>query len=218
MPISSSSPLEKISNINTTTNTNNLWEILSFYSPTFLTLGIFIMSIFTASVDKYVLYIFWVFIATILRMGVMWKFGDEKILPTICQTGKTLPFSTPTYSTYIMIFTLTYFVLPMILMNKNTGNNSVNYGAIMFFVAYILYDLFMKMQLKCISSLFTATVASDVIGGMLLGVIVGVLLYSSPLKNKLFINEITSNDTVCSRPSEQQFKCKVYKNGELVQN
>ncbi len=195
-------------------------EILSFYSPVFLTLGILIMSIFTSSMDKYVLYIFWVFVVTILRMGVIWKFAKENTttLPTICNTGNILPFTTPTYSTYLLMFTLGYFTLPMVLMNKNTGNNSVNYGAIMFFVTYILYDLFIKKQLMCIPSLFTAAVASDAIGGAALGVLIGVLIYSSPLKNKLFINQITSNNTVCSRPTEQQFKCKVYKNGELVAN
>lgn len=198
-----------------------IWETLSFYSPAFLTLGILIMSIFTSSIDKYLLYIFWIFVVTVLRMGVIWKFGNETSLtpvPSICDSGKIFPFATPTYSTYIMTFTLAYFILPMVLMNNKTGNNSVNYGAIMFFIFYILYDLFVKFRLKCIPSLLTVAVASDMIGGATLGVLIGILLYSSPFKNKLFINEITSNDSVCSMPTDQQFKCKVYKNGELVKN
>ena len=32
----------------------------------------------------------------------------------------------------------------------------------------------------------------------------------------LFINELTSNKEVCTRPSKQQFKCKVYKDGTLI--
>jgi hypothetical protein len=41
-------------------------------------------------------------------------------------------------------------------------------------------------------------------------------MYGSNLKGYLFINEINNNKEVCSMPSKQQFKCSVYKNGELV--
>jgi hypothetical protein len=43
----------------------------------------------------------------------------------------------------------------------------------------------------------------------------GLLLMTS-LKNKLFINQTSGNNQVCSMPSKQKFKCSVYKNGEIV--
>jgi hypothetical protein len=42
------------------------------------------------------------------------------------------------------------------------------------------------------------------------------MIYFSPMNNYLFMNEIYTNGQVCSMPSKQQFKCSVYKNGELV--
>ena len=35
-------------------------------------------------------------------------------------------------------------------------------------------------------------------------------------KEFLYFNELGSNNVVCKRPSEQTFKCSVYKNGELI--
>ena len=43
-------------------------------------------------------------------------------------------------------------------------------------------------------------------------------MYGTELKGYLYINEINSNKEVCSMPSKQQFKCKVYKDGALVGN
>ena len=34
----------------------------------------------------------------------------------------------------------------------------------------------------------------------------------------LFFNEVSSNKDICYQPSEQTFKCNVYKDGELVGN
>ena len=50
------------------------------------------------------------------------------------------------------------------------------------------------------------------------GVIAGLIMYGSELKSYLYINEINTNKEVCSMPSKQQFKCKVYKDGTLVGN
>jgi hypothetical protein len=41
-------------------------------------------------------------------------------------------------------------------------------------------------------------------------------MYGSKFNNYLYINEINTNKEVCSMPTKQQFKCSVYKNGELV--
>jgi hypothetical protein len=57
----------------------------------------------------------------------------------------------------------------------------------------------------------------DILSGIFLGAIVaGPIMYGSKLNNYLYINEVNSNKEVCSMPTKQQFKCSVYKNGELV--
>jgi hypothetical protein len=64
---------------------------------------------------------------------------------------------------------------------------------------------------------FSSIVIGNVLIGIFLGgVIAGLIMYGSNLKSYLYINEVNTNKEVCTMPSKQQFKCSVYKNGELV--
>ena len=59
-----------------------------------------------------------------------------------------------------------------------------------------------------------------VVSGGLIGYVLGVIYYTllkgTGNQKLLYLNELQSNNVVCSKPSEQQFKCAVYKNGELI--
>ena len=67
------------------------------------------------------------------------------------------------------------------------------------------------------SGIMSQIVIGDVLSGIFLGgVIAGLIMYGTSLKGYLYINEINSNKEVCSMPSKQQFKCKVFKDGTLV--
>ena len=79
-------------------------------------------------------------------------------------------------------------------------------------------DLFIKNQLNCIK-LFSSLVLGDILSGLCLGAVIsGIIMYGSTLKSYLYINEINSNKEVCSMPSKQQFKCRVFKDGTLIGN
>jgi hypothetical protein len=41
-------------------------------------------------------------------------------------------------------------------------------------------------------------------------------MYYTGGQNLLFTTDTPSNKVACYRPSKQQFKCSVYKNGELI--
>ena len=60
-----------------------------------------------------------------------------------------------------------------------------------------------------------------VLGGSL-GLFFGLLFYNLLIitdnRDLLFFNEFISNEVMCSKPTQQNFKCAVYKNGELIQN
>jgi hypothetical protein len=121
-----------------------------------------------------------------------------------------------TYSTYILTFTMMYFIFPMIMVSKQSNSNSMNYGVIALFAAYITLDLFIKKSYLCISGFFSSLVLINILAGMFLGVCVSLMMYSTQLKEYLYINEVNSNREVCSMPSKQTYRCNVYKNGELV--
>jgi hypothetical protein len=198
----------------------NLLYSLSFYSPIITIISVLLFSIFTGSLVKATWYYLWIFVITFLRIILFKATGySDQSIPDICSTGLTEIFipKDVSYSTYLLSFTLMYFFLPMVLVSKQSNVNVINYGVLGFFIAYIVLDLFIKNTLHCIPSFFSKLVLGNIVSGLFLGgVIAGIFMYGSNLKGYLFINEINNNKEVCSMPSKQQFKCSVYKNGELV--
>ena len=79
--------------------------------------------------------------------------------------------------------------------------------------------MFVKKSLSCINGFLSKPVLISLLGGLFLGSLIsGILMYGTTLKKYLYINEVNSNKEVCSMPSKQQFKCRLYRNGELVGN
>jgi hypothetical protein len=179
---------------------------------------------FTATMEKAFVFFMWIFVITFLRIIVFKGIGtksQENKIPDVCLTGLTQIFIPKdiTYSTYILSFTLMYFLMPMIMLSSQSNTNAINYGVLAFFITYIALDLSIKKSLSCIPALFSNLVIGDILSGVFLGSIIsGLIMYGTTLKSYLYINEINSNKEVCSMPSKQQFKCRVFKNGELVGN
>jgi hypothetical protein len=181
---------------------------------------------FTATMEKAFVFFVWIFIITFLRIIIFKGLDATKSsqssvteIPNICMTGLTQIFipQDVTYSTYILTFTLMYFLMPMIMLSKQNNINAINYGVLAFFISYIALDLFIKRSLMCIPSFMSSLVIGNILSGLFLGgVIAGLIMYGSTLKPYLYINEVNNNKEVCSMPSKQQFKCRLFKNGELV--
>jgi hypothetical protein len=131
-----------------------------------------------------------------------------KYANNICASSEFLPYDNSTYSIFVLLFTFFYLAMPMFI------SNNINYILITFFCIYITFDILVKLVNGCIIS--KLDIIGNFIGGAGLGAAISALLYSSPVKEYLFINETSNNKQVCSMPSKQTFKCSVYKNGELV--
>jgi len=192
-------------------NVMNIFTSLSFYSPLIILSSVFIFSMFTGTMVKFGWYLLWCFVLTSLRW-ILYKPTSES-MNAICDTFIPKDY---TYSTYILTFTMMYFIFPMIMVSKQSGTNSMNYGVIALFVAYILLDLFIKKSYLCISGFLSSLVLTNVLSGMFLGVCITLMMYTTELKTYLYMNEVNSNREVCSMPSNQTYRCNVYKNGELV--
>jgi hypothetical protein len=210
-------------------NTMNIFYSLSFYSPIIICVSIVLFSMFTVTMNKALFFFGWVFGITFLRI-IVFKAGDiadinipdiNKEIPEICSTGLSEIFipKDVLYSTYLLTFTMMYFMVPMFMISVQNNVNIINYGVLAFFICYIGIDIFIKNKLLCIPGNFSKNVLGNIFSGMFLGgVIAGLIMYGTQLKVYLYINEINSNKEVCSMPSKQQFKCKVYKDGTLVGN
>ncbi len=218
----SSSSTNQLQNV-VVNNTLNIFHSLSFYSPIIICFSIILFSMFTATMEKAFVFFVWIFIITFLRIIAFKGMSSNKEqvveLPPICLTGLSQLFipKDVTYSTYILVFTMMYFIVPMIMVSKQNNINAFNYGVLAFFIAYIALDLFVKQSLSCIPRLFSSLVIGNILSGLFLGgVIAGLIMYGTNLKTYLYINEVNSNKEICSTPSNQTFRCKVYKDGSLI--
>jgi len=194
---------------------------LSFYAPLIVCISMLVLSVFTSTLSKLGYYFLWIFVITCVRMLVFNGIGmnNNVNLPEKCSTGIMFIPQDITYSTYILCFTLMYLLMPMIILTNQAKVNVINYSVLGFFIFYIIFDLGIKYTLSCIGSLFSGLIICDILSGLFLGAIIsGPLMFGSNLKKYLYINEINTNKEVCSLPSKQQFKCKLFRNGELVGN
>lgn len=190
----------------------NIISSLSFYSPLIILSSVFIFSMFTVTIGKFGWFLLWCFVITCLRW-IVYKPLSTLDPTNICNTFIPNDYS---YSTYILTFTMMYFILPMIMISSQSKTNAMNYGVLGLFIGYIILDLFVKKSLLCIPAFFSSIVLTNILAGLFLGSIISLGMYSTTLKQYLYINEINSNQEVCSMPSKQQFKCNVFRNGQLV--
>ena len=206
-------------------STMNILNSLSFYSPIIICVSIVVFSMFTSTMEKAFVFFIWIFIITFIRIIAFKGFKTNQDfvsneIPNICLTGLSQLFipKDVTYSIYVLTFTMMYLFTPMLMVSKQHNVNIINYGILGFFLAYLALDLGVKYQLKCIK-IVSSLVIGDVLSGLFLGgVISGIIMYGSTLKSYLYINEINANKEVCSMPSKQQFKCRVFKDGTLIGN
>jgi hypothetical protein len=190
---------------------------LVFYSPIIVTISIFLFSLFSGDINKSLYFLFLVFVITSLRSTLFYIFSKTpSSVPSVCETGSFFPYTNLTYSTYFMCFTMAYLMTPLKMISGETRMDSMNYYMLLFFIPVILYDLMVKKNLACIPSLWTLIVWLDLLGGLMLGAVVGLITYNSSLRNLLFTNLSSQGANTCSKPANQQMKCRVYKNGQVI--
>ncbi|MBI96545.1 hypothetical protein CL656_05315 [bacterium] len=115
----------------------------------------------------------------------------------------------PSYNSVIIAFTFAYLVGPMMI------NNTINYLLIIFLFIILVIDSSARVTNNC-------TNAIGVVFGIILGLLIGgfyvMLLNSAGYNDLLYNDDFVSNKVACTKPSKQQFKCAVYRNGELLRN
>ena len=105
-------------------------------------------------------------------------------------------------------------VVPMIILTSMNKTNMMNYLVVSFFIAYIIFDSWIKYSLNCI--IYDMALVGDFLAGGLFGSLIALLLFYSDKISLMFINELNSNKEVCSVPSKQQFRCSLMKDGQIV--
>jgi|LauGreDrversion4_2_1035121.scaffolds.fasta_scaffold110024_3 hypothetical protein len=108
-------------------------------------------------------------------------------------------------SAFIIMFTLIYLIMSM------TTTNDWNYWVITLFVTLYLVDVVYSKHFIPLYGRFIGT---------MLGAVYGIICYFIAKKiapdKLLYFTVDASNRKYCSRPKKQQFKCFVYKGGQLI--
>lgn len=117
-------------------------------------------------------------------------------------------YDSPSFSSAVLSFSATYLIYPMVI------NNQHNVGLLVVSIVLVLINAVTEFLYKC-SGLFGITL------GILLGIIVALLYYSLLMSSDYsrqytFFTDSISNNIQCSKPGTQNFKCKLYKNGEAI--
>ena len=191
----------------------NIFQFGAFITPFLLGFFLILSSIFNQDLKGYV-YLAGVLISSMINILLrnVIRSGMASDAAPICSlikfdflTGDN--FNSPNISSSFLAFTLAYLLLPMFY------NNQMNYIVLIFLVSLFVLDTITKLTNKC----------TDITGisvGALVGFIMGAIWFSLFLSgghsSLLYFNELVSNNTVCSRPSNQTFKCSVYKGGQLI--
>lgn len=109
-------------------------------------------------------------------------------------------------STFFIIFTLMYLMIPMY------NNNDWNYYVIFGFLAMFAIDSIYKLQ----HGIKNIGVVLGAVTGAFFSLLCCFIIYQAGGDKLLYYNTISSNNVYCSKPKKQQFKCYVYKNGEII--
>lgn len=110
-------------------------------------------------------------------------------------------------STFLIVFTMTYLILPM------QSNQDWNYYAIVGFLGIFALDTIVQLRLTCAEK-------SGIFSGTVIGIMYSMICYFTIKQaggdKLLYFNTVSSNNVYCSKPKKQTFKCYVYKNGEII--
>jgi len=189
----------------------NLALFISFMSPFLVVFFILMYSIITSQVVKGLIYISGILIVTYLNYilkNTLKSKQDENaspfcnILPTPFTVKDTNTiFNSPSLNSTLIGFTSGLIIFPMF------ANNEYNAGLLTFFIVLLLINGVVELHGLC-------TGVSGVLLGSIIGIILGILyyllIYYSGNKDLAYFTQLSSNNTQCSKPSKQKFRCTAY--------
>ena len=200
-----------------TMSLTNIIEYISFSAPLLVVFFITLLSIAQNSLEKGIIFNMGIVILSsiVLLLKNVIKNKQSIFASPFCNilpapfTVKDIGviYNAPSLSGAILSFSSTYLIYPMVI------NNQHNYSLLVFLIAITGINIVTEYNQKC----------SDIMGlvlGLLVGIFFGLLyytlLYISTSSKFVYFADTISNNVQCSKPTNQQFKCQVYRNGEVI--
>jgi len=187
----------------------NIIVYLSFFSPIILAISVTGLSFIFQNFKGFI-YLGFLIGCCVVRNYIYMMSGANPVANdgTICTSIQYSKYGNATFSAFVFAFTIMYFSLPMF------SNNVVNYWVFISLIVYFLLDMFIKLYKGCIGKF--GDLFLNILMGLASSSLIIILMYLGGSGKYLFFNEVSSTADVCYQPTNQTFKCSVYKNGELV--
>lgn len=204
---------ENISSLDTQ-NITSKKSFLDSFQFSHIFLGLFFMSISIINKDlRGLIWITGALFSTIitqifLKIIGKTKEGDMKECKGVLPIDKN-----PALSSNIITYTLSYLLFPMLKIDKL--NMQIVIGLLLLF-SLNGYKKLTAPQPHCRSGAMELIFVG--ISGFIIGYLWYKLLLNNNLDRLLYFSEFISDNSVCTKPRKTQFKCNVYKNGELITN
>lgn len=190
---------------------SNILELTSALSPLLVTFLLVMISLFNQNV-KGLIYLGGILVTSIVNLIAGFtlgqhKYSDASVMCDFIGLPYLTNFNVPSSSTMFHAFTLAYLLFPMY------DTKQVNPLLVTILALFLVIDATSKVKNRCTNKMGVAL-------GALLGTLMGYVWYAifkyTNNESLLYYNHLQSNNVQCSRPSKQTFKCRVYKNGELI--
>ena len=134
------------------------------------------------------------------------KFGSSKykLECNFIQVPLLSNYMVPNLNSTLLAFIFTYLIMPMQTYNS--------YNVVLLGIIGALFGINAVSKV-----LHGCTTIVGILISSVIGFIIGFAWYAILIKNpELLFFAADGGRPICSRPSKQTFKCKVYKNGEVI--
>jgi hypothetical protein len=186
-------------------NVQEVMKLLTLTLPYFVVFLFIMLSIINSNIKGFILFLGLLFvyvIITILQGSV-----PKSQVTTICNIFDSYHYVHPSFISALYAYTITFIIAPMAIYE------AYNIPLIIILLIFSVIDVIVRYKYGCTTQV--AILLGSVIG-FSIAIIWVYMLKSSGNSSLLYYDDLVSNKQSCSRPSNEQFKCAVYKNGELL--
>ena len=184
-------------------NIPNIFKILAFMSP-YILIGFFLLlSIFNFNL-KGIIYI----MGVCILIGIVTAFNNTIYKGSLeaCNFFGDALNDIPCFSSGLYMYTFMYLFMAMI------NSNILNIPLLILLLSMFFADATIRFSVKC-------TDFNGIIFGGIIGLFIGAtwyIIFANSAPHLLYFDEYVSNKVACSVPKNQDFKCRLFKDGQEI--
>ena len=195
-------------------NLKNIYAYFSSLSPLYISAYLLISSVSNGDIGKAGMFLAGLVLVLLIHSIIAMSIGGEyektnsskyKLECNFIQVPLLSNYMIPNLNSTLLAFIFTYLIMPM------QTYNSYNVILLGIVGAFFGVNAVSKIMHGC-------TTMVGILISVVIGFLMGFLWYSIVITSnpKLLFFAADGGEPICSRPSKQTFKCKVYKNGEVI--